>query len=304
MGIRISWIELLAVVAAASCASYAAAADEPAVGADWVQLTWDGHYKQRPAWSPNGKHLLYAVHEGSRIRLATVARGAREPRRLTDSPLRQYDGTFSADGERIIFCHVKQSGTQGDVELFEMPFSGGEPKLWKSGGKLSHEEAPAWSPDGKRVAYTSTVNDNQELFVANADGSDVVRVTNDPALDAHPAWSPDSAWLVFATARYGDLEIARIRPDGTGYERLTHSQGLDDYPCWSPDGKTIAFSSNRTGDFDIWLMEADGSQPRNATQRPSLENFPCWSPKGELTFVSNASEEFEIYLLPAARGAE
>jgi TolB protein len=78
--------------------------------------------------------------------------------------------------------------------------------------------------------------------------------------------------------------------------RLTHNKGLDDYPAWSPDGKRLAWTSNRRGNFEIYVMHADGTNPRNATNNPAIDNFPAWTPDGRLTFVSNRSGGFEVYV--------
>src|SRR6185503_7811426 len=96
--------------------------------------------------------------------------------------------------------------------------------------KLSHEEYPAWSPDGKRIAYSSTYQWNQEIYIGAIEGGQHIRLTSDPALDAHPAWSPDGKRLAFATNRWGDFELALCDSDGDNVERLTESPGLDDYP--------------------------------------------------------------------------
>jgi TolB protein len=80
---------------------------------------------------------------------------------------------------------------------------------------------PAWSPDGSRVAFISNRDLNQELYVANADGTGQKRMTNDPGWDAAPAWSPDGTKLAFESYRDGRRDIFTVNPDGTGETRLT-----------------------------------------------------------------------------------
>jgi TolB protein len=266
-----------------------------------VRLTSDGLFKQRPAWSPDGMQLSFARHEGDAIRLYVVAADGAGERRLTEYKHPEYDAVWSPDGKRLALARVTVSGTQGDVDVYAIAADGTDPQqLAGSQGKLSHEESPAWKPDGKEIAFTSTRDGNQELYVAAADGSNVRRLTNDNGLDAHPAWSPDGLRLAFATDRWGDLELALIDADGTNLTRLTTSRGLDDYPAWSPDGTHLAFTSNRDSNYEIYRIDASGGEPTNLTQDEELDHFAAWSPGGNLAFVSNRDGGFEIYLLPPA----
>ena len=261
-----------------------------------LRLTNDGHFKQRPAWSPDGKTLVFARHQGATIFLFLREMDGVE-RRLTKGKYSEYDAVFSPDGTRLMFSFNKASPNQGDIEVYSIATDGSElTPVAVTRGKLSHEEWPCWSPDGKRIAYTSTRDGNQELYVSLPDGSEEKRLTSNPAIDAHPAWSPDGSRIAFATNRWGDLEIATVDPEGKKLTRITESLGLDDYPAWSPDGKRLAFTSNRGGNFDIYVTGSHGSQPSNATANPAIDNFPTWSPDGRLTFVSNREGGFEIFV--------
>jgi TolB protein len=283
----------LAVVALAGPAT----ASDPLIP---QRLTYDGHFKQRPVWSPDGKQVAFSRHRGGKIGLFVMAADGTGEKSINAGKLPQYDACWSSDGTRLAFTHVPQSGTQGNLDVYIAKADGSEPRLFAGDrGKLSHEEYPAWSPDGKRIAFSSTFEGNQELYVAEIEGADRRRLTNDPALDAHPAWSPDSKQIAFATNRWGDFEIAVMDIEGGNLTRLTESRGLDDYPVFSPDGKRIAFMSNRDGNFEIYVMDAGGANQRNVTQHPALDNFPAWTPRGALAFVSNRAGGFDLYVLPA-----
>jgi TolB protein len=266
-----------------------------------VRLTSDRHFKQRPAWSPDGKRLLFSRHRAGRISLvATLADGTNEIV-LSTEKFPQYDGCWSPDGERIAFTHVPHSGPQGNLDVYLSKGDGTElVKLAGDHQKLSHEESPAWSPDGRQIAFSSTYEGNQELYVIGTDGQSHTRLTSDPAFDAHPGWSPDSKQIAFATNRWGDFEIAVTSRDGSEITRLTESDGLDDYPAFSPDGRRLAFLSNRDGNYEIYVMEIDGRRMHNVSQSPALDHFPAWTPDGRLTFVSNRDGGFEIYVTERA----
>jgi TolB protein len=222
------------------------------------------------------------------------------PRRLLpDHEPPHFDATFAPDGSRLLLSVIRFIGTQGNVDILGVnpDGSGRKMAIAEEQGKLVHQEWPAWSPDGKRLAFSSTHEGNQEIYTAATDGSDVVRLTQHPGHDAHPCWSPDGKSIAFATDRWGTgLEIARVRPDGTGITRLTRSDGLDDYPAYSPDGKRLAFVSNRDGQLEIYVSAADGSHPVNRSRHPFADTFPTWTPDGRgVTFVSERDGGSDIY---------
>jgi TolB protein len=278
-----------------SAAQDAAAATPPQP----VRITRDGLFKQRPMWSPDGKALTFARHRGATIFVYVCAADGSQERRLTQRTDPEYDAAWSPDGKRLAFSFVKTAPNQGDVEVYTIDADGQNLQpLATSPGKLTHEEWPAWSPDGKWVAFSSTRDGNQELYLARPDGSELRRLTSDGAIDSHPAWSPDGKSIAFATGRYGDMELALLDVAELKVQRLTASQGLDDYPAWSPDGTRIAFTSNRDGNLEIFMVAADGQGARNVSQHPGLDNFPTFAPDGRLTWVSNRGGRFDIYAMP------
>ena len=204
-----------------------------------IRLTHDGLDKQRPSWTPDGRLLLYARREpdGAQIWqfLHEVKNPSARPRRLTDRKAPEYDGVFSPDGTKVLFAAITLSGTQGNLDIAVVNADGsGLKKVSDDGGKLVHQDWPSWSPDGRRFAFSSNHEGNQEIYTAAADGSDIVRVSQNPGLDAHPCWSPDGRRIAFASDRWGGLELAAVRPDGTGLVRLTHSRGTRRLPGLLP----------------------------------------------------------------------
>ena len=249
-----------------------------------VRHTRDGLDKHRPSWSPDGKSLLFARQEadGANIWLYLLDVSGDDPaRRLDRREVRvEYNATFAPDGREILFASISLSGTQGNVDIAKIaPDGEGFQVVMKDPGALSHQDWPSVSPDGTRFAFSSTHEGNQEIYTAKRDGTDLVRLTQNPGHDAHPCWSPGGRSIVFASDRWGGLEIAKVQPDGTGLERLTTSPGLDDYPSVSPDGRRIAFVSNRDAQFDVYVLDADRPEPINVSQHPGRDTFPHLDPR-------------------------
>jgi len=280
--------------------SGAAAAAEPEPG-HLLRLTRDGLDKERSSWAPDGRHLLFARHDSGGMHVWQYVLDTRSPgavaRRLSDRKDPEYNGTFSPDGTRILFAAITLSGTQGNLDIAAINADGTHLKTVFGGtGPLSHQDWPAWSPDGRRFAFSSTHEGNQEIYAADADGTKMVRLTNSPGIDSHPSWSPDGRTIAFATDRWGGLELASVRPDGSGIVRLTRSRGLDDYPAYSPDGHRLAFVSNRDGQFEVYVSASDGSGPVNLSQHASRDTFPTWTPDGRgITFVSGRDGGADLY---------
>jgi Tol biopolymer transport system component len=152
---------------------------------------------------------------------------------------------------------------------------------------------PAWSPDGRQIAFTSNQTDPTRFFpdvwVMNADGSNMSRLTdgptdcpNNPCGRAHPSWSPNGKQLAYQAFAWIDL----INTDGTGHRRLWSygNIGLGACcPAWSPGGRRIALTVGGEGvPAELWVMNADGTGKRRLARAP--EGFaytsPTWSPAG------------------------
>lgn len=172
------------------------------------------------------------------------------------------------------------------------------------GGAIEEEfiwgRGPAWSADGKWIAFDQNVSTPGEMFslafssltsgfiwVMGADGSGPRQITT-RGRDLSPSWAPDNNHLTFVSAEGGQLDIWRM--DAAGGERipLTDDRAADMAPAWSPDGTSIAYASFRNGNWDLWVMNADGSHQRQLTFTAAHESDPAWSPDSRsLAFASN-----------------
>jgi TolB protein len=160
---------------------------------------------------------------------------------------------------------------------------------------------PSLSPDGKRVAWRSNRKGNEEVRVANVDGTHVRNLTRHRAVDYAPAWSPNGRRIAFASSRGGSLpHIWVMNADGTNVHVLTRVFS-GEYPAWSSDGKRIAFATNeplRQNGFDIVVANADGSNPHRVNLNELYEMGPAWSRDGKwLAFYAGNDGRHDVYLM-------
>lgn len=148
-----------------------------------------------------------------------------------------------------------------------------------------------------QIAFASNRDGDYEIFVMNADGSDLRQVTFNSINDDKPSWSKDGTRLAWESEIDGDFEIFVANADGTAQRQITDNSANDFGPAWSPDGTRIAYHSNFDGDFEIWVMNSDGSNPQQITFNDgATDRSPTWSPDGqELIYYSDISGGREIY---------
>ncbi|MGZ8632493.1 MAG: TolB family protein, partial [Solirubrobacteraceae bacterium] len=161
-----------------------------------------------------------------------------------------------------------------------------QPVLLRTGD----ERYPSYSPDGTQIAFRGDLDltepsGDEEIYVMNADGTNVRQLTSNADYDSAPSWSPDGKRIVFESAPAGtftagveahEKDIYVMRADGTHVRRLTDSPGLDEGAEFSPDGTKIVFSSDRDGQQELYVMNAAGSGPRRLTDNPSRDESPDW----------------------------
>ena len=180
---------------------------------------------------------------------------------------------------------------------------------------------PAWSPDGKRIAFESNRDGNYEIYVTDTDDSKVRRLTHTKGKSKsseNPDWSPDGRRIAFESNRDGKSEIYLMDADGSNVKRVTYTPGGGrgtEHPAWSPDGKRIAFDSTwernpkKWRDMsEIYVMDAEGSNVQrltHTTDNGKSSLTPVWSPDGKKIAFGSARDgrskkrrdNFEMYLM-------
>ncbi|MEI7547074.1 MAG: DPP IV N-terminal domain-containing protein [Actinomycetota bacterium] len=206
--------------------------------------------------------------------------------------------TISPDKSKILY--ISDQGKPGVYQLWVMNADGSEAHAITNGPNSHHH--PSWSPDGKKIVFSSDSANHQGIFVVNADGSGEAQLTTG-GHDQSPSWSPDGTKIVYDTKAPGPVPflIWVMNADGTGQVRLT-SRSNDEYNAvFSPDGTKIAFAvQNRAN--DIYVIGVDGKNIVQLTTADGEDDQPAWSPDSKkIAFSSNRDDgvHAQIYVMNA-----
>ncbi|MFZ5439631.1 MAG: DPP IV N-terminal domain-containing protein [Myxococcota bacterium] len=164
---------------------------------------------------------------------------------------------------------------------------GGEPTQLIAKGSMV--TGAAFSPDGKRVAVSVSEGENAEIYVANADGSNLTKITDTRFfLNTSPSWSPDGKRIAFVSNRAGNPQIYVMGADGSNPKRLTFQGNYNTTPSWSPRGDLIAFTArDERNAFDLFTVNVDSGKITRLTQDSAGNEEPVFSPNGRLILFTS-----------------
>jgi len=192
------------------------------------------------------------------------------------------------------------SSLAGKKEIYICDFDGQYPKRF-----TYHEDIalfPAWSSDGKWMAYTSYAKGQPGLYIRNLRENRTTTLDK-KGIQITPAWAPGKFELAATLSFSGDQEIYLLTGGGKIIKRLTNSRGIDVEPTWSPDGKQMAFVSKRSGTPQIYIKGTASGRVRRLTFQGRYNTQPDWSPKGDkIVYSAMEASRIDIYTIDVDGG--
>jgi Tol biopolymer transport system component len=236
-------------------------------------------YQREPAVSPDAREIAFWSFRGVNSGLWLTDASGSAPGVLADGNTNN-QAAFTADGDTVAFRrHVPGPGEH----IFTVPVAGGSPTplLAETDERFRW---PTFSADGELMAYVRADANGPRrwnVYVADADGTDPVRVTSLRGDEFAPDFAPNGNRIVFQSrARSGEADIYSVRTDGTGLRRLTPRDGVSEWmPDYSPDGKRIVYMRELGGNPDLFTMNANGSHRKALTHMKRTAQHPDWATK-------------------------
>ena len=204
-------------------------------------------------FADNDQQYVFARNNGN-LHVVIVIRHSARGTSLEFNPGGGFAGvrsvTIAPDALRVVFAFPDQQGAQ---QIFSLGLDGKDRRALTKGGGI--DGYPAFTADGKRIAFASTRTGNFDIFSMTATGALITQLTDHRGLDIRPAWSPDGKRIAFTSLRNGNYDIYVMDAAGNHTTRLTTHSERDDYPCWHPNGRQIVTVSERDGRQDLYLLD-------------------------------------------------
>lgn len=205
-------------------------------------------------------------------------------------------GNWGVFASRLSFI----STVDGNKEVFVSDFDGYNPRQVTQHKNISL--SPAWSSDGKWLAYVSYANGKPDIFVKHLT-ENRGNIINREGMNITPAWMPGQETLAAALSFSGNQEIYLLTRQGEIIKKVTSSWGINVSPRFSPDGKRLAFVSNRSGTPQIYIKDLASEDVSRVTFQGRYNTSPAWSPDGKkMAYVGIEKNQIDIYLINLETG--
>jgi Tol biopolymer transport system component/DNA-binding winged helix-turn-helix (wHTH) protein len=276
----------------------------PVAGGQPTRLTFDGLTIDGLAWTSDGREIIFSSRRGGSFNsLWKIGSRGGTPERVSAFGEDVISPAVSRDGNRLAYTRQLD-----DMNIWNFTLDAGGSVTSKTPliASTFRDSDPDYSPDGRRIAFTSGRNGSFGIWVSDSDGGNPRLLFDGGAyVTGSPRWSPDGRRIVFDTrahdpARVGNPSIWTVDADGGEPRRL--SAAGDVAPSWSHDGAWIYFASTRSGDLQIWKLPSQGGAAIQVTRKGGFEAFE--TADGQYLLYVKGRETPGIWRVPTDGGAE
>jgi TolB protein len=225
--------------------------------------------------------IAYVVKQGPRYELRVADADGQNPQPMVISTEPIMSPAWSPDGTRMAYVSFQNK----KPILFVQSLAASKQPAPVANYRGSNS-APAWSPDGKTLAAVLTRDGTSQIYLMNADGGNLRRLTTSGAIDTEPFFTPDGQSIYFTSDRGGSPQIYRMAASGGEATRITFDGDYNVSPRVSPDGKTLAYISRINGRFQLMAMDLESKQILALTDGQRDES-PTFAPNGRIILYAS-----------------
>ncbi|MCE7992357.1 MAG: hypothetical protein HEP71_10265 [Roseivirga sp.] len=262
-----------------------------------TQLIMKGSVRRRgegnPAVSPDNKQIVFNTYRfsGWKLAIADYKEGKiTNIRRFTNRPNYEYNASWSHDGKWITYQEYNWGTDKGEIFIRNQTTG----KITKLNKSKAPGRTPSWTADDQKIVFNHQTGTNNDIYIADRNGSTIINISNHPAHDFAPSCSPKEQKLAFLSNKTGRLHLYTMDEDGKNRTDLTPDLASDTFvydnwqnsaswgykTSWSPDGKQIVFNALIDGDIELFIVNADGTGLKQITDNNDADIAPHWAPKG------------------------
>ncbi len=275
----------------------------PVLGGEPKRLTHENTNTFGLTWTPDGRAIVFSSRGkgGFLPHLWRIPATGGTPERVLVFAQDLHSPTISLQGNRLAYTQVIFEVNIWRIGL--MGSAGKEAVPTRLIYSTVIETSPDYSPDGKRIAFTSLRAGMPEIWVCDSNGDNQIQLTNlSSSITGTPCWSPDGRQIAFESLSEGNKDVYLISSDGGKPRRLTLEPSEDMCPSWSRDGQWVYFGSNRSGRWQIWKVPSAGGPAVQVTREGGFEGFE--SPDGKFFYYTRGPRIPGIWRIPVEGGDE
>jgi Tol biopolymer transport system component/predicted Ser/Thr protein kinase len=251
-------------------------------------------------WTADGRSIIFSVGQRAGANLWTIAVSSETAERLAGAGENATDISISRTENRLIYARYLT-----DSNIWRTPGPNSSNRKGAATRFIASTQPdlePQFSPDGRKIVFTSTRSGVHSIWVSDSDGLNPVDLTSfNGATVGSPRWSPDGRWIAFDSPQAANWDIYVISSEGGPVRRLTTGPSNNARPSWSRDGRWVYFGSNRSGDWQVWKAPSQGGAALQVTHKGGREAFQSFD--GNFVYYAKLGSA-GIWKVPVGGGEE